>query len=94
MATVEILQTEIVRALEAMAWTFNPYLDDLYHIHDYPWIVELIDSYNWTPRSKACEESESVKDFSCISFASAHRISITSLLPEEMQLQYPLVSID
>lgn len=66
MATVEILQTEIVRALEAMVWTFNPYLDDPYRIHDYPWIVELIDSYN----------------------------SITSLLPEEMQLQYPLVSID
>ena len=66
MATVEILQTEIVRALDAMAWTFNPYLDDPYHICDYPWIVELIDSYN----------------------------SITSLLPAEIRLQYPLVSID
>jgi hypothetical protein len=32
--------------LEAMAWTFNPYLDDPFQIHDYPYIVELIDSYN------------------------------------------------
>ena len=66
MATIEILQTEIVRALEAMAWKFNHYLEDIYHIHDYPWIVELIDSF----------------------------YSITSLLPKEIRLQFPLVSID
>lgn len=46
METVEILQSEIVRALDAMSWTFNPYLDDLSQIHEFPWIVELIDSYN------------------------------------------------
>ena len=46
MATVEIPQSDVVHALDAMAWTFNPYLDDLFQIHDYPYIVELIDSYN------------------------------------------------
>ena len=46
MVTVEIPQSDILNALDAMAWTFNPYLDDPFQIHDYPYIVELIDSYN------------------------------------------------
>ena len=33
-------------ALDAMSWTFNPYLDEPFQIRDYPWIVELIISYN------------------------------------------------
>ena len=65
MASVEIPQTDVVRALDAMAWTFNPYLDDPFQIQDYPYIIELIDSYN----------------------------SIARLLPEEISIQYPPVSI-
>jgi hypothetical protein len=46
MSTVEIPQSDILNALDAMAWTFNPYLDGDCFIHDYPYIVELINSYN------------------------------------------------
>ncbi len=46
MSTVEIPQSDILNALDAMAWTFLPYLDDSSQLSDYPWIVELINSYN------------------------------------------------
>lgn len=65
MISVEIPQSDIVHALDTMAWTFNPYLDDLFQIHEYPWIVELIESYN----------------------------SIANHLPEEIRVQYPVISI-
>jgi hypothetical protein len=50
MESIEIRTESIIKALDAMIWTFNPYLDYIYDpensIHDYPWIVELISSYN------------------------------------------------
>ncbi len=50
METVECNILVIVQALDAMVWTFNPYLDYIEDpndsIHDFPWIVELITSYN------------------------------------------------
>ena len=44
--TIEVSISAIQNALDAMAWTFLPYLDDSSQIKDYPWIVELIISYN------------------------------------------------
>lgn len=50
MEKVEYPVTDIIRVLDAMIWTFNPYLDYRNDpenpIHDYPWIVELINAYN------------------------------------------------
>jgi hypothetical protein len=46
MDTIEVSVAEIQNALDAMAWTFNPYLDEPSRVHEYPWIVELILSYN------------------------------------------------
>ncbi len=50
METVECNILVLVQALDAMVWTFNPYLDYIEDpkdsIHDFPWIVELITSYN------------------------------------------------
>jgi hypothetical protein len=44
--TIEVSISAIQNALDAMEWTFNPYLDEPFTIHDYPYIVELIFSYN------------------------------------------------
>ncbi len=46
MDTIQIPLAEIQCALDAMEWTFNPYLDDPVSIHDYPFIIELINAYN------------------------------------------------
>ena len=46
MDTLSVPLDAIQNALDAMAWTFLPYLDDSSQIGDYPWIVELILSYN------------------------------------------------
>ena len=46
MDTIEVSINAVQNALDAMVWTFNPYLDEPSSIHDYPWIVELILSYN------------------------------------------------
>ena len=46
METLSVPLEAIQNALDAMAWTFLPYLDESSQINDYPWIVELIISYN------------------------------------------------
>jgi len=46
METVEIPVVLLQNALDAMEWTFNPYLDDPVLVNDCPWIVELIQSFN------------------------------------------------
>ena len=46
METLTVPLDAIQNALDAMEWTFNPYLDEPFQIRDYPWIVELIISYN------------------------------------------------
>jgi hypothetical protein len=42
MDTIEVPVAEVQNALDAMAWTFNPYLDEPFRVHEYPYIVELI----------------------------------------------------
>ena len=48
--SIQISFDHLVQALNAMYWTFSPYLDHIgdpeNSIHDFPWIVELIKSYN------------------------------------------------
>jgi hypothetical protein len=50
MKQISIDTETLIRALDSMVWTFNPYLDYIDEpdssIHDFPWIVELINSYN------------------------------------------------
>jgi len=46
METIEIPVVHLQSALDAMEWTFNPYLDDPFRVNEYPWIVELIQSFN------------------------------------------------
>ena len=46
MDTIEVSISAIQDALDAMEWTFNPYLDEPFTIRNYPYIVELIVSYN------------------------------------------------
>jgi hypothetical protein len=50
MKQISIDTETLIRALDSMVWTFNPYLDYIddtaSSIHDFPWIVELINSYN------------------------------------------------
>lgn len=47
---VEISTSVFVQTLDAMYWNFSPYLDYINDpqnpIHEYPWIVALINSYN------------------------------------------------
>jgi len=45
---MEIPAQTISNVLDAILWTINPYLDygPGSTIHDYPWIIELINSYN------------------------------------------------
>ena len=45
METVEIPVLFLQDALDAMEFTFSPYLNN-YQLEDYPWILELIDSFN------------------------------------------------
>jgi len=46
MDTIQISVDKIQDALDAMAWTFNTYLDEPFLLRDYPVIIELIGSYN------------------------------------------------
>ena len=49
MVAMEIPENIITSVLDSILWTVNPYIDapDYHHtIHEYPWIVELIKSYN------------------------------------------------
>ena len=48
--SLEISIDVVTRVLNAMYWTFSPYLDYIDdpdgYIDDYPWIIALIESYN------------------------------------------------
>jgi hypothetical protein len=46
MDSIVIPVVEIQSALDAMYWSFSPYLEEPSQIEDSPWIVELINSYN------------------------------------------------
>lgn len=57
---LKIPSNSVIQALNAMYWTFSPYLDYVddpeSSIHDYPWIVELINSYNELTACLSVEE--------------------------------------